>query len=74
MSQNAPVNGFTPSGAKKLQSASQVSSTSPAQTGNDYDFSSLTKGLFSKPWRVASREVNAGLVRVYTERVILQEK
>ncbi|KAM7498756.1 hypothetical protein LguiA_023170 [Lonicera macranthoides] len=49
MSQNAPVNGFTPSEAIKPQSASQVSSTSPAQTGNDYDFSSLTKGLFSKP-------------------------
>ncbi|XP_020214580.1 ADP-ribosylation factor GTPase-activating protein AGD5 isoform X2 [Cajanus cajan] len=47
MGQVAPVNGTTTSGASKPQSASPVSSTT-SKTGNDYDFSSLTQGMFAK--------------------------
>ncbi|KAK2972650.1 hypothetical protein RJ640_023893, partial [Escallonia rubra] len=49
MGQNASVNGATPSGVTRPQSASQASSASPAQAGKEYDFSSLTQGMFSKP-------------------------
>ncbi|PWA96046.1 ARF-GAP domain 5 [Artemisia annua] len=65
MGLNAPTNGMTPpgnmmgqsssfssmgpSGASKPQSASQVSSASPSQSAKDFDFSSLTQGMFSKP-------------------------
>ncbi|TKY66583.1 ADP-ribosylation factor GTPase-activating protein AGD5 [Spatholobus suberectus] len=48
MGQVAPVNGTTTTGASKPQSASPVSSTT-SKTGNDYDFSSLTQGMFAKP-------------------------
>ncbi|KAK3010939.1 hypothetical protein RJ639_011835 [Escallonia herrerae] len=49
MGQNASVNGATPSGVTRPQSASQASSASPVQAGKEYDFSSLTQGMFSKP-------------------------
>ncbi|KAM7495490.1 hypothetical protein LguiB_030099 [Lonicera macranthoides] len=49
MGQNPNLNGGALSGQKKPQSASPGSSASPAQKGKDYDFSSLTQGLFSKP-------------------------
>ncbi|KAL2327719.1 hypothetical protein Fmac_021146 [Flemingia macrophylla] len=47
MGQIAPVNGTTTTGESKPQSASPVSST-PSKTGSDYDFSSLTQGMFAK--------------------------
>ncbi|KAG4986244.1 hypothetical protein JHK86_033935 [Glycine max] len=47
MGQVAPTNGTAPTGASKPQSASPVSSTT-SKTGNDYDFSSLTQGMFAK--------------------------
>ncbi|KAI4333722.1 hypothetical protein L6164_018495 [Bauhinia variegata] len=49
MGQVAPVNGMMTTGASKPQSAAPVSSTS-SQTGSgkDYDFSSLTQGMFAK--------------------------
>ncbi|GAV85360.1 ArfGap domain-containing protein, partial [Cephalotus follicularis] len=48
MGQAAPSNGVTSSGASKPQSASPVSSTASSQSVKDYDFSSLTHGMFSK--------------------------
>ncbi|KAK7405184.1 hypothetical protein VNO78_06383 [Psophocarpus tetragonolobus] len=45
--QISSVNGTTTTGASKPQSASPVSSNS-SKTGNDYDFSSLTQGMFAK--------------------------
>lgn len=51
MEQVTPVNGVATPTTNKPQSASPVSSSSqstPSQSGKDYDFSSLTKGLFSK--------------------------
>ncbi|XAR67530.1 hypothetical protein NMG60_11002312 [Bertholletia excelsa] len=50
MGQNASVNGTAPSGTSKMPPPPPVSSTAAAtQTGKDYDFSSLTQGMFSKP-------------------------
>ncbi|XP_076934172.1 ADP-ribosylation factor GTPase-activating protein AGD5-like [Bidens hawaiensis] len=64
MGMNTSTNGMTPpgimgqnssfsmgsSGASKPQSSTtQVSSTSSSQSAKDYDFSSLTQGMFSKP-------------------------
>ncbi|KAE8702263.1 ADP-ribosylation factor GTPase-activating protein AGD5 isoform 2 [Hibiscus syriacus] len=40
--------GAATNGSSKPQSASPVSSTNSPQTGKDYDFSSLTQGLFTK--------------------------
>ncbi|KAK8464235.1 hypothetical protein PHAVU_011G154950 [Phaseolus vulgaris] len=54
MGQVAPVNGSsTTTGASKPQSASPVSpaypvSSTTSKTGSDYDFSSLTQGMFAK--------------------------
>ncbi|QCD86944.1 ADP-ribosylation factor GTPase-activating protein AGD5 isoform X1 [Vigna unguiculata] len=54
MGQVAPVNGLsTTSGASKPQAVSPVSSAYPtsaptSKTGSDYDFSSLTQGMFAK--------------------------
>ena len=48
MAQVAPVNGPMTTEANKPQSANTVSSTT-TQTANDYDFSSLTQGMFAKP-------------------------
>jgi stromal membrane-associated protein len=48
-SQTGEFNGFAPSVGKKAQSSSTQSFSSPAKRGNEYDFSSLTKDLFSKP-------------------------
>ncbi|GAU44354.1 hypothetical protein TSUD_371350 [Trifolium subterraneum] len=48
MSQVAPVNGTTTTAANKPQSATPVSSNT-TKTANDYDFSSLTQGMFAKP-------------------------
>lgn len=48
MGQNASGNGVTPLGITKPQSASPVASASSTQTGKDFDFSSLTQGMFSK--------------------------
>ncbi|XP_010278369.1 PREDICTED: probable ADP-ribosylation factor GTPase-activating protein AGD5 [Nelumbo nucifera] len=49
MGQHAPSNGVTMAGLNRPPSASSVSSVTPARSGKDYDFSSLTEGLFSKP-------------------------
>ncbi|KAK2355189.1 putative ADP-ribosylation factor GTPase-activating protein AGD15 [Trifolium repens] len=48
MSQVAPVNGTTITAASNPQSATPVSSNN-TKTANDYDFSSLTQGMFAKP-------------------------
>lgn len=45
----APVNGASSVAVSKPQSASTVSSVPPAHSGKDYDFSSLTQGMFGKP-------------------------
>ena len=42
-----PANGVTTAGANKSTSSS-ASSTFPSQSGKEYDFSSLTQGMFSK--------------------------
>ncbi|CAL0333786.1 unnamed protein product [Lupinus luteus] len=47
MGQVAPVNGTSTMGVSKPQSAAPVSSTT-SQKGKDYDFSSLTQGMFGK--------------------------
>ncbi|KDP38941.1 hypothetical protein JCGZ_00698 [Jatropha curcas] len=48
MGQATSVNGVTTAGVSKPQSAAPVSSGNSSQTGKDYDFSSLTQGMFSK--------------------------
>ncbi|KAK2408474.1 putative ADP-ribosylation factor GTPase-activating protein AGD15 [Trifolium repens] len=48
MSQVAPINGTTTTAASNPQSATPVSSNN-TKTANDYDFSSLTQGMFAKP-------------------------
>lgn len=51
MGQVTPVNGATTTGSEtsKPQSASSPApSSTPSQTAKDYDFSSLTQGMFSK--------------------------
>lgn len=42
------TNGVTSVGASKTQSPSPMPSASPTQAGKDFDFSSLTQGMFSK--------------------------
>ncbi|KAK9072323.1 hypothetical protein SSX86_008756 [Deinandra increscens subsp. villosa] len=42
-------NNVGPSGPLNRQSSAPSSSTSPTQSAKDYDFSSLTQGMFSKP-------------------------
>jgi hypothetical protein len=49
MGQATPVNGATTAGVSKPQPASTVSSVPATQSGKDYDFSSLTQGMFAKP-------------------------
>ncbi|XP_024968061.1 probable ADP-ribosylation factor GTPase-activating protein AGD5 [Cynara cardunculus var. scolymus] len=49
MGQNPSFNNMGPSGASKPQAASPLSSTPASQSAKDYDFSSLTQGMFSKP-------------------------
>ncbi|XP_052208159.1 ADP-ribosylation factor GTPase-activating protein AGD5 [Diospyros lotus] len=48
MGQNASSNGVASAGTGKTPSVSPVSSAAPAQSGKDFDFSSLTQGMFSK--------------------------
>lgn len=48
MGQVAPVNGAASTGGSKPQPAAPASSTPSQSTGKDYDFSSLTQGMFSK--------------------------
>ncbi|XP_028779876.1 ADP-ribosylation factor GTPase-activating protein AGD5-like isoform X2 [Neltuma alba] len=48
MGQGAPVNGTTTSGGSKPQPAAPASSAPSQSSGKDYDFSSLTQGMFSK--------------------------
>ncbi|GMJ11469.1 NEVERSHED, ARF-GAP domain 5 [Hibiscus trionum] len=48
LGQVTPASGAAINGASKPQTASSVSSTNSPQTGKDYDFSSLTQGLFTK--------------------------
>ncbi|GMY31665.1 ADP-ribosylation factor GTPase-activating protein AGD5 [Fagus crenata] len=48
MGQAAPVNGAPTTGVSKPQSASTASSVPPTQSGKEYDFSSLTQGMFTK--------------------------
>ncbi|XP_057460837.1 ADP-ribosylation factor GTPase-activating protein AGD5-like isoform X2 [Actinidia eriantha] len=48
MGQNVAVNGVAPSGTNQTPSPPTVSSTDPTQNGKEYDFSSLTQGMFSK--------------------------
>ncbi|KAF8409346.1 hypothetical protein HHK36_005421 [Tetracentron sinense] len=47
----APIHGVTTTttGVSRPPSASPVSSITPTRTGKDYDFSSLTQGMLSKP-------------------------
>ncbi|CAK9325152.1 unnamed protein product [Citrullus colocynthis] len=45
---SVPVNGVTPTAKNKPQSTALVSSATPSQSGKEYDFSSLTQGMFSK--------------------------
>ncbi|CAL0310130.1 unnamed protein product [Lupinus luteus] len=47
LGQVAPVNGMMTAGANKPQSAAPVSSTT-SHSAKDYDFSSLTQGMFAK--------------------------
>uniref|UniRef100_A0A5B7A856 Putative ADP-ribosylation factor GTPase-activating protein AGD5 n=1 Tax=Davidia involucrata TaxID=16924 RepID=A0A5B7A856_DAVIN len=49
MGQNTSTNGVAPSGASRPSSAPPVSTTAATQQGKEYDFSSLTQGMFSKP-------------------------
>ncbi|KAM1041538.1 hypothetical protein ACFX2I_030681 [Malus domestica] len=49
MAQVTPVNGVTNDGANKTHSPSPVSSSTSAESGKDYDFSSLTQLMFAKP-------------------------
>lgn len=51
MGQVGPVNGTMTMGASKPQSTTPVSSTT-SKSAKDYDFSSLTQGMFAKPWLV----------------------
>ncbi|CAK7327547.1 unnamed protein product [Dovyalis caffra] len=48
MGQVTSANGGTTTGVGKTQSTSSISSGTSKQTGKDYDFSSLTQGMFSK--------------------------
>nr|XP_043621186.1 ADP-ribosylation factor GTPase-activating protein AGD5-like isoform X1 [Erigeron canadensis] len=49
MGQNSPFNGMGPSASSKPPTTSSLTSASPSQSAKDYDFSSLTQGMFSKP-------------------------
>lgn len=49
MGQYTAGNGVAPSATTKPQSASALPSASSTQKGKDFDFSSLTQGMFSKP-------------------------
>ncbi|THG22957.1 hypothetical protein TEA_019574 [Camellia sinensis var. sinensis] len=46
--QNCSTNGVTPAGTSRTPSASPIPSATPTQSAKDYDFSSLTEGMFSK--------------------------
>ncbi|GFZ04877.1 ARF-GAP domain 5 [Actinidia rufa] len=46
MGQNVAVNGVAPSGTNRTPSLPTVSSADPTQNGKEYDFSSLTQGMF----------------------------
>ncbi|XP_062018497.1 ADP-ribosylation factor GTPase-activating protein AGD5 [Rosa rugosa] len=51
MPQVSPANGLTNAGVNKTQSpapTSAAASSTPIQKGKDYDFSSLTQGMFAK--------------------------
>ncbi|KAG8472394.1 hypothetical protein CXB51_034220 [Gossypium anomalum] len=48
LGQGTPASGVATNVASKPQSASPVSSTNSSQAGKDYDFSSLTQGMFTK--------------------------
>lgn len=67
--QNSSFNSMGPSGASKPQSTPQVSSASPSQSAKDYDFSSLTQGMFSKPWAVVQVHDKA-----YDKMLFMKEK
>lgn len=44
----APINGVANITASRPPSASAVASVTPTQPGKEYDFSSLTQGMFTK--------------------------
>ncbi|KAJ9153635.1 hypothetical protein P3X46_027056 [Hevea brasiliensis] len=48
MGQVTPVNGGITAGVNKPQAGAPVSSGNSSQSGKEYDFSSLTQGMFSK--------------------------
>ncbi|GFS39161.1 ARF-GAP domain 5 [Actinidia rufa] len=48
MGPNVAVNGVAPAGTNRTPSPPPVSSAGSTQTGKEYDFSSLTQGMFSK--------------------------
>jgi stromal membrane-associated protein len=52
MGQVGPVNGMMTMGANKPQSTPVSSTTS--KSAKEYDFSSLTQGMFAKQWLVCS--------------------
>lgn len=68
MGQYTTGNGVAPSATTKPQSASALPSASSTQKGSDFDFSSLTQGMFSKPW-VYSKGVGAGKLEIYNKKV-----
>lgn len=64
MAQVNPVNGAKNDGANNTQSPSPISSATSAQSAKDYDFSSLTQGMFAKQWGALGGD-NPGLVIPY---------
>ncbi|GMJ15919.1 NEVERSHED, ARF-GAP domain 5 [Hibiscus trionum] len=48
LGQVTPANGVATTGASKPESASPIPSANSSQSGKDYDFSSLTQGMFTK--------------------------
>ena len=64
------TNGVAAAGANKTQTPSPVPSASLTQTGKDFDFSSLTHGMFSKQWVAFSKNMNG--LSCYTKVVITE--
>lgn len=57
MGLNATTNGVMPPGSMGGSGGSKppAATASASQSAKDYDFSSLTQGMFSKPWSVLIR-------------------
>ncbi|GLT74757.1 hypothetical protein SLA2020_465350 [Shorea laevis] len=48
LGQATPVNGVATSATNKTQSTTPISTSNSSQSGKEYDFSSLTQGMFTK--------------------------